>query len=144
MNRFAESQLWGNSFGEQLWGTTLGSSAGEQLWLAALGSGFGQLSGPALRQLRAGVLGSFFGTRLSVATLWGTTLGSSAGEQLWLAALGSGFGQLSGPALRQLRAGVLGSFFGTRLSVATLKSSFGEQLWRATLRLCSSIDEQLL
>ena len=27
----AESQLWVNSFGEQLWGTTLGSSAGEQL-----------------------------------------------------------------------------------------------------------------
>ena len=52
MNRFAESQLWGNSFGEQLWGTTLGSSAGEQLWAAALGSSFGQLSGPALRQLR--------------------------------------------------------------------------------------------
>jgi hypothetical protein len=28
--------------------------------------------------------------------------------------------------------------------VATLKSSFGEQLWGATLRLCRSIDEQLL
>ena len=39
---------------------------------------------------------------------------------------------------------VLGSFFGTRLSVATLKSSFGEQLWGATLRPCSSIDKQLL
>jgi hypothetical protein len=30
--RFAESQLWGNSFGKELWGTTLGSSGGEQLW----------------------------------------------------------------------------------------------------------------
>ena len=40
VNRFVESQLWGNSFGEQLWGTALGSSAGkgfgEQLWEAAL------------------------------------------------------------------------------------------------------------
>jgi len=34
---------------------------------------------------------------------------------------------------------VLGSFFGTRLSVATLESSFGEQLWEATLRHCSSL-----
>jgi len=40
VNRLVESQLWGNSFGEQLWGTALGSSAGkgfgEQLWEAAL------------------------------------------------------------------------------------------------------------
>ena len=42
-----------------------------------------------------------------------------------------------------LRA-VLGSFFGTRLSVATLESSFGEQLLGATLRLCSGIGERLL
>jgi hypothetical protein len=34
----------------------LGSSAGEQLWAAALGSSFGQLSGPALRQLRVTTL----------------------------------------------------------------------------------------
>ena len=38
VNRFAELQLWGNSFGEQLWGIALGSSAGEQLWGAALDS----------------------------------------------------------------------------------------------------------
>jgi hypothetical protein len=76
--------------------------------------------------------------------VWGTTSGSSAGEQLWGAALGSNFGQLSRPA---------GSFGQQHWSfwellwdvlVATLKSSFGEQLWGATLRLCRSIDEQLL
>ena len=38
VNRFAELELWGNSFGEQLWGIALGSSAGEQLWGAALDS----------------------------------------------------------------------------------------------------------
>jgi hypothetical protein len=37
---------------------------------------------------------------------------------------------------------VLGSFFGTRLSVVTLERSFGEQLWGAILRFYSSIDEQ--
>jgi len=30
--RLEESQLWGNSFGQQLGGTTLGSSFGERLW----------------------------------------------------------------------------------------------------------------
>ena len=86
MIRFAESQLWGNSFGEQLWGTTSwGAAPGEQPWTA-------------------------FRTSFEAAS-------------------GSSFG-------------VLGSFFWTRLS-ATLKSSFGEQLWGATFRLCSSIDELL-
>jgi hypothetical protein len=67
--------------------------------------------------------------------LWGC-------QQLWGAAFGSNFGaQLSGATLQN---GFGEPCFGTRLSVATLKSSFGEQLWGATLRLCSSIEEQLL
>jgi len=36
VNRFVESQLWGNSFGKHFWGIILGSSLGEQLWGAAL------------------------------------------------------------------------------------------------------------
>jgi hypothetical protein len=39
-----ESQFWGNNFGQQLWGTALGSSFGEQLW-----GSFGQLSGIILK-----------------------------------------------------------------------------------------------
>jgi hypothetical protein len=60
--------------------------------------------------------GSFtdnFGEQLSVATLWrsfleplcGIALGGAA--QLWGAALVSSLGQLSGPALRQLRGAAL-------------------------------------
>ena len=98
-------------------------------------------------------LGSRFGEQVCrIAALgqqlWRTALGHNFGEQRRGTALGSSFGQLFGPALRQLQLliniGILGSVFGTRLSVATLKSSFGEQLWGATLRLCNSIDEQLL
>jgi hypothetical protein len=29
--RFEESQLWGNSFGQQLWGTILGSNFGDHV-----------------------------------------------------------------------------------------------------------------
>ena len=93
-------------------------------------------------------LGSRFGEQVCrIAALgqqlWRTALGHNFGEQRRGTALGSSFGeqlgQLFGPALRQLQVliniGILGSVFGTRLSVATLKSSFGEQLWGATLRL---------
>jgi hypothetical protein len=38
----------------------------------------------------------------------------------------------------------LEKFFGTLFSAVTLKNNFGEQLWGTTLRLCSSIDEQVL
>ena len=84
MNRRAESQLWGNSFGtalghnfgEQRRGTALGSSFGEQLW-TAFRTSFGSASGSSFR-----VLGSFFGMRLLVVTLK-----SSFGEQLWGATL---------------------------------------------------------
>ena len=71
--RFEESQLWGNSFGAE--------QAGEQLWGAALGSSFGQLSGPALRQLR--------GTALEFSAF-----GSNFEEQLWGATVGSNFAAL--------------------------------------------------
>jgi len=47
--RFKESQFWGNNFGQQLWGTTLGSSFGEQLWGKQLWGATLQLSGTTLR-----------------------------------------------------------------------------------------------
>ena len=75
--RFEESELWGNSFGDHLWGTALGSS-------------FGQVSGPAWRQLREAALefalfGAFFGTRL---------FGNNFEEQLWGVTAGSNFAAL--------------------------------------------------
>ena len=83
MNRRAESQLWGNSFGEQLWGTTLGSSAGEQLWGAALDSFPDQLWVSFGQQL------SSFGE-----LLWDAAFGSNFEEQLWGATVGSNFAAL--------------------------------------------------
>ena len=63
-SRFGEQVCRIAVLGQQLWGTTLGSSAGEQLWAAILGSSFGQPSRLALRQLRVTALefwGAFFG-----------------------------------------------------------------------------------
>jgi len=85
------------------------------------------------RSFGAIALDSSFGEQLLVATLGRSfreplcRMGSSFGEQLWT-------------AFRTSFEAASGSSF----SVATLKSSFGELLWGATLRLCSSIDEQLL
>ena len=66
----------------------------------------------------------------------GTTLWSSAGEQLWGAALGRNFEE-------QLCTAVLKNFsfgehlcernFGEQLSAATLGSSFRESLWKLAL-----------
>jgi len=117
VNGFAESQLWGataleNSFGEQLWGTTLGSSFGEQLWGAALDSFPEQL----LRNT------CFEEQQLLGIYLQGTS-GSSFQSQLWV---GSCFRehfweQLWGPALWLWRA-ALGQIRGLALE------SSGEQL----------------
>ena len=88
MNRFAESQLWGNSFGatalghsfgEQRRGTALGNNFGEQL----RGSSFVQLSGLTLRQLR----GEFFEIEASLGCdsgyLWVATLKNNFGAQFY-------------------------------------------------------------
>ena len=89
-------------------------------------------------------LGSRFGEQVCRIAplgqqLWGAALGRNFGEPRRGTALGGSFGQLFGPALRQLQVGInigiWGTVFRTRLSIATLKSSFGEQLWGATLRL---------
>ena len=84
----------GSRFGEQVCRI---AALGQQLWRTALGHNFGE-------QRR------------------GTALGSSFGEQL-RTAFRTSFEAASG-----INIGILGSVFGTRLSVATLKSSFGEQL----------------
>ena len=102
----------GNSFGEQLWGTTLGSSFGEQLWGAALDSFPEQL----LRNT------CFEEQQLLGIYLQGTS-GSSFQSQLWV---GSCFRehfweQLWGPALWLWRA-ALGQIRGLALE------SNGEQL----------------
>ena len=95
-----------SSFGDELLAATLGRSFRQPLCRMALVKRFAELQN---RSFGAIALGSRAGKQLC------------AGKQLWTAfrtsfeaALGSSFG-------------VLGSFFGTRLSVATLKSSFGEQ-----------------
>ena len=106
-------QLWrtalGHNFGEQRRGTALGSSFVEQLWTAFRPAGsFGQqqLWGAAFRSFGATGLENSFGHNI-LFCLW-----SSAGEQLWGAALGSSFEE--------------------QLCTAALKNrSFGEQLWGA-------------
>ena len=99
---FEESQLWGNSFGQQLV-ATLGRSFREPLCRMALGSRFGE------QVCRIAALGQ---------QLWRTALGHSSGErreQLWRAALVSSFGeQLWGLALERN--------FGEQLSAAILRS----------------------
>ena len=95
--RFEKPQFWVNSFGQYLWGTIFGN--------AAFGSRFakwlwGTVSMNKFQNHNFGVI----------------ALENNFGAQIWGAALGSNFGQLSGPALRQLRGS-------------------------AILRLCSSIDE---
>ena len=75
--------------------------------------------------------------------LWGAAFAGSFtnnfGEQLSVAAFGSSFQTASGNNF-----GVLGSFFGTRLSVATLKSSFGEQLCGFAVLTNSCLEERQL
>jgi len=76
------------------------------------------------RSFRATALENSFG-----AQLWGAAPGNNFGEQLWTAF------RTSFEAAAGNNIGILGSVFGTRLSVEILKNSFGEQLWGATLRL---------
>jgi len=65
----------GTSFRTQLWGAAFGSNFAEQLSGAALENSFGEpLWGTGLKQ------SSFWGN-LSAAVLWGTALGSSFVEQ---------------------------------------------------------------
>ena len=92
----------------------------------ALDSNFGaQLSGAALQN---GFGEPFWRTGLQNRSFGATALENSFGAQLWGASvsLGSSFGQLSGPALRQLRgtAQLLGR-------TTALESSFRKQLWEA-------------
>jgi len=172
-NCFEEQQLWEQPSGAalQLPGAAFSSNFREQLEGAALQNSFGAIAldssfGKRLlvatlwRSFRETLcrmaLGSRLGEQVCIITalgqqLWRTALGRKFEGQRWGTALGSSFGdQLWTAFLTSIEAasgssfGVLGGFFGTRLSVATLKSSFGEQLWGATLRLCSNIDEQLL
>ena len=148
------------NFREQLSVATFGSSLREPLCRIALGSSFGAIAldssfGKRLlvatlwRSFRDTLcrmaLGSRLGEQVCIITalgqqLWRTALGRKFGGQRWGTALGSSFGdQLWTAFLTSIEAasgssfGVLGGFFGTRLSVATLKSSFGEQLWGATV-----------
>ena len=126
-NRFAESQLSGNSFGEQLWaqlcGAAQGNSFGEQLCTAALKnrSFGGHLCGVAFRtQLWGAIFGSNFGE-----------LSAALGQQLWRAALGTILWSSAG---EQLWGAVLGRSFEEQLCTAALKNfSFGEQLSAVTL-----------
>ena len=81
-------------------------------------------------------LGSRFGEQVCrIAALgrqlWRTALGHNFGEQRQGTALGSSVGQLSGPALRQLRAAALE--FWELLFDAAFNSNFEEQLWGATV-----------
>ena len=112
MNRFAKSQLWGNSFGEQRWGATLGSSAGEQLWVAALEA----TSDSFPDQLTASGSSNFW-----------EKLSAAFGQQLWGAALGRGFEeQLCTAALKNFS---FGEHLGERkFGEDSLGSNFGEQL----------------
>ena len=89
------------------------------------------------------IFGSNFGEQLSAALgkqLWrtalGTTLWSSAGEQLGGAALGRSFEeQLCTAALKNFSFGehLCECNFGEQLSAAILGSSFREPLWRLAL-----------
>ena len=120
MYRFERLQLWGNSFGQQLLVASLRRSFREPLCRMALGSRFGCRIAALGQQLWRTDLGHNFGEQRR-----GTALGSSLwvaalGEQLWTA-FRTSFEAASGNNI-----GVLGSVFGTRLSVKILKSSFGE------------------
>ena len=93
VNRFAESQLWGNNFRKQLWaqlwehrrGTALGTSSREHLWGAALERNFGeQFSAATLGSNFPQLWGNSFGDvwRTALAQLCGAAQGNSFGEQL--------------------------------------------------------------
>ena len=63
-SRFGEQVCRIAALGQQLWRTALGHNFGEQRRGTALGSSFGQLFGPALRQLQVLTLefwGAFLG-----------------------------------------------------------------------------------
>ena len=103
-NRFAESQLWGNNFGEQLWaqlwehrrGTALGSSFEEQLCTAILKNlSFGEHLWSLWEVALKATLGSNFRQQLweqlSAAALE-NNFGQNFGEQLWREILGTTLG----------------------------------------------------
>ena len=118
-------QLWrialGHNFGEQRRRTVLGSSIGVQLWTAFQTSW----------QLRAAAtLGSSFPQHVGqqlLRTALGTTLWSSAGEQLWGAALRSSC------ARQLLRTAALGSIIGDNFGEQLLGVALGQPLCRGAL-----------
>ena len=131
--RFGEQVCRIATLGQQLWGTTLGSSTGEQFWAAALGCNFDQLSRPAgsfgqqqlwgaaFRSFGAKALENFFGHNF-VEQRRGTALGSSFEEQLCTAALKNrSFGEHHWGQL-------WGAGFGSRFGATALQRCFGEQL----------------
>ena len=91
--RFGEQVCRIGALGQQLWRTALGHSIGEQRRGTALGSSFGQLSGPALRQLRGAALGNNCGEQLCgfAAALTNNCLEE---RQLWGVAFEGNFGKL--------------------------------------------------
>ena len=121
------------TLGQQLWGTTLGSSTGEQFWAAALECNFDHLSRPAgsfgqqqlwgaaFRSFGAKALENFFGHNF-VEQRRGTALGSSFEEQLCTAALKNrSFGSIIGDNFGEQ---LLGVALGQPLCRGALESSF--------------------
>ena len=132
-NRFEEPQLWGNSFGQQLWGAAFGSNFGAQLSGAALQNGFGEpfwRTGLQNPSFEATALENSFGAQLlGEQRRRGTALETSFGGQLCTAALKNcSFGEhLWGVYFRtQLWGAAFGGNFGEQLSGAALENSFGE------------------